>query len=229
MAWFLDPVALRRVRESLHLSQREASKRTGLSLWTIQRHESERLAPATLQEESIERYADAFRSQQQAFMYWSAQPRERTSRPSACQSGVTTASGSYEIMDAAMHRRCSTAYALYADRRYAVTGRVDHYASVPEWVARALDAQPGEAARFQLRHQVADEPSVSVTVFTRAGEHTRRLMDQAEKKQSALVIAALVPKSRSEPSQGFPVFAKRATHRPFAFVVEELVTANACA
>src|SRR5579859_5791747 len=138
MPRFLNPVALRQLREALGISQREAATLTGLSLWSIQRHEKVESPPVLPQKETSERYCDAYKVKEKQITFEGGTRATCPELELASRGEITTPSGVYQLMDASLHRKCSTAYALFAGRRFAIAGRVLRHASLPETIARAL-------------------------------------------------------------------------------------------
>jgi hypothetical protein len=227
MPRFLNPAVLRQLREALGINLREAAALTGLSLWSIQRHERAELPPVLPQKETTERYCDAYKATEKQVTYWSVNRAACPELELAGHGRIKTPSGEFDILDASLHRKCSTAYALFAGRRFVVAGRVLRHASLSDSIDRALNARPGEAAQFQLRRVAKGEAAFGATVLTRTRDHTRQLVEQAESMQPVLVVAELIVRQPGSVVQ-FPVFTRgRPSFRPFAFVVDEVVQANA--
>ena len=53
--------------------------------------------------------------------------------------------------------------------------------------------------------------------------HTRQLIDLAEEKSRATVLARVVVKEPADDWKGFFIFEKRPKPHPFAFVVEHII------
>jgi transcriptional regulator with XRE-family HTH domain len=251
MAWVLIKGALRRLRNAQKIDRKEAARRTGLRPITVRRHESLKDGPRTLQAETVKRYADAYKCDRETFAKWeehgAAPPPDDdgdTSDPGAPAlstlsqraererelGGAKTVSlptGYFDAFGPAILKKCMTACALYKDRCFAVAGRVEDSDHLPEPAARTLGVEVGAGARFRMTGKVAKGVPFYATVFTRDLEHTRQLLERGDDRKKVTVIVRVVVKPPEKDWKGFFIFEKRPVPRPFAFVVEQIVSAEA--
>ena len=247
MPWALIKGSLQRLRVAQALDRAQAARRTGLRDHTIRTHEGPK-APRLLRDDTVKRYAAAYKCEAEAFVKWEdhaarvvpsdhAEPvldpiappsgtlerRAQRERELGGGAQVTTPSGSYELLGAALLRRCFSACQVHKDQRVAIVGRISDQDYVPEFAAKVLGAAVGAGAIFKIERKIAKGLPVYATVFTRTVEHTRYLMDRADAQKRATVIARVFVKVPDEHWKGFFIFEKPKRPRPFAFVVEEVV------
>lgn len=247
MPWALIKGALRRLRVAQALDRAQAARRTGLRDHTIRLHEGTK-APKMLRDDTVKAYAAAYKCDPQEFVKWidhaSTDPKneidDHAHDPIAPPAGtlerraqrerelggatrITTTTGSYEVLGAALLRRCFSACQVHKDEQFAIIGRISDQDYIPEFAARMLGAEVGAGAIFKIERKIAKGLPVYATVFTRTVAHTKHLMDRADAQKRATVIARVFVKVPDEYWKGFFIFEKPKRPRPFAFVVEEVV------
>lgn len=213
VTWTLDPNELRRCRELAGLTPTQAAKKVGLTRMTIYRHEDPHRAPATVHDESVERYEVAYQTPADRFGRKHGDVRLAVpSLPAADVDGVP-------VLTAAELRKCRAAPQLYAGRRYVIEGNLLQYGDVPPSVADALRAEVGAAVRFRILSDAAEV--VDATVFTRAASHAQALLDRAESRVPVAVTISVVSPN-VEGFRGFPFFRGKPGKSAFAFVVDDV-------
>jgi hypothetical protein len=131
--------------------------------------------------------------------------------------------GEVELCGPTLLKRIGAACAAAEGQRLAFTGLVKEYDALPARAADVLQISVGHGARFLLARHVARGVPFYATVFTLTLAHTRALIDRAEDKARAALVARVVVKPAAGDWKGFFIFEKRPKPHPFAFVVEELL------
>lgn len=250
MPWVLIPGALRRLRRAKGWDRSEAAKRTGLDERTIHRHETDGLAPTTLQTESTRRYRLAYECEAKAFVRWAdhddeeAKRKPRTPRindPAAPVIATLTERSKHELLihggkkikigdeeievvGNAIVQDCMTAFALHEGKRFAVDGQITDVRYLPEPAAKVLDAKLGEGASFRIDREIVKGLPVYVSVFTRSAAHTRHIMDCHKGEKNVTVVVRIFVKPPENDWKGFLIFEKKPKPRPWIYLVEEIVT-----
>jgi hypothetical protein len=129
----------------------------------------------------------------------------------------------FALLGPTLLKRCHAACATVAGERFAVAGVVQDYEPLPARAAVVLDVKTGQGSRFLVARNIARGVPFYATVFTRALEHTERLLAAGEAKARVTVIARVVVKEGDGDWKGFFIFEKRPKPHPFAFVVEAIV------
>ncbi len=240
MPWFPISGALRELRLTHKLDVPQLAKLSGLREQTIRLHESEK-APLTMQSDTVRRLAKALGCPLEALAKWDlngdAGPADRSPReppltrlgeqvlqerklgaPTAISFGATT----YERLTTSLLRRCLTACSLLQDRRLAIIGHVEDYEPLSVSAARTLDAEPHVGGRFLFASPVAERVMLYPTVFTRSLEHSKHLIERADDRREATVIARILVALPRDGWSGFVFFEPQPQPRPFAFVVEDI-------
>jgi hypothetical protein len=248
MPWILIPGALRRVRKAKKLDRKAAAKLVKLDERTLHRHETEGLAPRTLQVETVNRYAKGYDVERDAFVRWSDHEEEATARkrrsdrvedPAApkiatltqrakhellikAQKSIAVGDESLEVVGNVIIRECMNTFAPYEGKRFVVEGMVDDTDYIPEPAMRVLGGKYGEGARYRIGREVVRGLPVYVTVFVPQGAHAVHLNEcnRADKRVS-LVVRVFV-KTPDDFWKGFFIFEKKPVPRPWCFVVESI-------
>jgi hypothetical protein len=138
---------------------------------------------------------------------------------------VETRGRRVELVGPTLLKRCHAACATVAGERFAVAGVVKDYEALPARAAAVLGVEVGHGSRFLIARTVARGVPFYATVFTRRLAHTQALLRAGEAKARATVIVRVVVENPAGEWKGFFIFEKRPKPHPFAFVVEELVSA----
>src|SRR5262249_58940535 len=85
-------------------------------------------------------------------------------------------------------KECTTAFAHYAGKRFAVEGIVTETDYIPTLAAKTLGANPGEGARCRIDRDVVKGLPVYVTTFAPKPEHTRFLLDAHKNEKTVTLI-----------------------------------------
>ncbi len=245
MTWVPIRDAVRTLREAAKLEQRELAKKSGLTERAIRLLESER-APTTMYAATVQALAGTLKCAPEDLATWVPRRRghdvddevqsvialppastlarraRREQELGRDHETLTTTSGRYALVGPTLLKRCHAACATVENERFAVSGLLEDYDSLPARAAAVLDVKVGHGARFLVARNVARGVPFYATIFTRDLAHTRRLIDLAEAKSRATVVARVVVKEPIDDWKGFFIFEKRPKPHPFAFVVESL-------
>jgi transcriptional regulator with XRE-family HTH domain len=242
MTWVPIAGALEKLRQAAKLEQRELAKKAGLAERTIRLLESKR-APKTMYASSVKALAGVFKCAPEELATWVARRRghdvseELESLIALPPSGTLSRRaqrerelgrdgeklGEVELCGPTLLKRIGAACAAAEGQRLAFTGLVKEYDALPARAADVLQISVGHGARFLLARHVARGVPFYATVFTLTLAHTRALIDRAEDKARAALVARVVVKPAAGDWKGFFIFEKRPKPHPFAFVVEELL------
>ena len=246
MTWVPIRGAVRTLREAAKLEQRELAKKSGLTERAIRLIESKR-APKTMYAATVKALAGTLACAPEDLATWVTRRRGHDAddeiqqlaalpTPSTLQrrarreqelgrdaDTLTTTTGRWPLLGPTLLKRCHAACATVAGERFAVSGHVKDYEALPARAAAVLGARVGHGSRFLVARNVARGVPFYVTVFTRALEPTRRLIELAEKKARATLLVRVVVAEPVDDWKGFFIFEKRPKPHPFAFVVDELI------
>ena len=246
MTWVPVPGAVRKLREAAKLEQRELAKKSGLTERTIRLLESKR-APKTMYAASVKALAGVLKCAPEDLATWLARRRgnevgddvesvialppagtlarraQREQELGRDGDTLITPAGRHELCGPTLLKRCHAACATVESRVIGFSGMVKDYDSLPARAAAVLGVKVGQGSRFLLARNVARGVPFYATVFTRDLAHTRRLIDVAEAKSRAVLLARVVVAPPDGDWKGFFIFEKRPKPHPFAFVVEELL------
>ncbi len=247
MTWVPIRNAVRKLREAAKLEQRELAKKSGLTERTIRLLESKR-APKTMYAASVKALAGTLKCAPEDLATWVARVRghdvddevesvialppastlarraQREQELGRDGETLTIARGRYQLLGPTLLKRCHAACATVEGQRFAVSGMIKDYDSLPSRAAAVLGVGVGHGSRFLFARNVAKGVPFYATVLTRELAHTRRLIDIAEEKSRASVVVRVVVQSPVDDWKGFFIFEKRPKPHPFAFVVEEIVS-----
>jgi transcriptional regulator with XRE-family HTH domain len=247
MTWVPIPHAVRKLREAAKLEQRELAKKSGITERAIRLLESQR-APKTMYAATVKALAGALKCAPEDLATWVARrrghdvdeeiqsvialpPAGTLARRAQLEQELgrdnetlTTTSGRYALLGPTLLKRCQTACATVENQVFAVSGLLKEYDTLPARAAAVLDVRVGHGARFLLARNVARGVPFYTTVFTRDLEQTRQLLDLAEEKSRATVLARVFVKEPVDDWKGFFIFEKRPKPHPFAFVVEHVIS-----
>jgi transcriptional regulator with XRE-family HTH domain len=115
-----------------------------------------------------------------------------------------------------------TAFGDWAGKRFGVEGAITEHRPIPRYVEPILRVKTGIGAQFLVVRKVAREP-LYVSIFTRTGAQTRRLIAAERAGQSiSAVVRVVVTRPKGE-WKGFFIFEKKPKPHPWALVVETLL------
>jgi transcriptional regulator with XRE-family HTH domain len=247
MTWVPIPNAVRKLREAAKLEQRELAKKSGITERAIRLLESKR-APKTMYAATVKALAGTLKCVPEDLATWVPRRRgydvddeiqsaialppastlarraQREQELGRDNETLTTTSGRYALLGPTLLKRCQTACATVEDELFAVSGLLKDHDALPARAAAVLDVRVGHGARFLLARNIARGVPFYATVFTRDLEQTRQLIDLAEEKSRATVLARVVVKEPVDDWKGFFIFEKRPKPHPFAFVVEHVIS-----
>jgi transcriptional regulator with XRE-family HTH domain len=247
MTWVPIRHAVRKLREAAKLEQRELAKKSGLTERAIRLLES-KSAPKTMYAATVKALAGTLKCAPEDLATWIPRRRghdvddeiqsvialppastlarraQREQELGRDNETLTTKSGRYALLGPTLLKRCHAACATVENERFAVSGLLKDYDSLPARAAAVLDVKVGHGARFLLARNVARGVPFYATVFTRDLALTRQLIDLAEDAARATVLARVVMKEPVDDWKGFFIFEKRPKPHPFAFVVEQLIS-----
>ena len=248
MTWVPIRNAVRKLREAAKLEQRELAKKSGITERAIRLLESKR-APKTMYAATVKALAGTLKCAPEDLATWvprrrghdvddeiqsviALPPTSTLARRAQLEQELgrdnetlTTTSGRYALLGPTLLKRCQTACATVENELFAVSGLLKDHDALPARAAAVLDVRVGHGARFLLARNVARGVPFYATVFTRDLEQTRQLIDLAEEKSRATVLARVVVKEPHrrlegflhlrEASQAAPIrFCRRARHFP---------------
>jgi transcriptional regulator with XRE-family HTH domain len=242
MTWVPISGALEKLRQAAKLEQRELAKKAGLAERTIRLLESKR-APKTMYATSVKALAGVLKCAPEELATWVARARghdpseELDSLIALPPSGTLSRRAQrerelgrdgeqlagVELCGPTLLKRIGAACAAAEGRRLAFAGLVKEYEAMPARAAALLGVPVGHGARFLLARQVARGVPFYATVFTTDLAHTRALIDRAEAKTRAQLVARVVVRPAEGDWKGFFIFEKRPKPHPFAFLVEDLL------
>ena len=246
MTWVPIRDAVRTLREAARLEQRELAKKSGLTERAIRLLESKR-APKTMYAATVKALAGTLKCAPEDLATWVPRRRghdaddeiqslvalppsstlarraHREQELGRDADTLTTTTGRWPLLGPTLLKRCHAACATVAGERFAVSGHVKDYEALPARAAAVLGARVGHGSRFLVARNVARGVPFYATVFSRALDHTRRLLDIAEGKTRATLLVRVVVAEPDGDWKGFFIFEKRPKPHPFAFVVEELL------
>ena len=249
MTWVPIPQAVRKLREAAKLEQRELAKKSGITERAIRLLESKR-APKTMYAATVKALAGSLKCAPEDLATWVPRRRgndvddeiqsvialppastlarraQREQELGRDYETLTTTSGQYALLGPTLLKRCHAACATVENELFAVSGLIKDYDSLPARAATVLGVKVGQGARYLLARNVARGVPFYATVFTRDLAHTRQLIDLAEDKSRATVLARVVVKEPNDDWKGFFIFEKRPKPHPFAFVVDDVISAE---
>lgn len=252
MPWTLRKGALRALREAKGWNRHQAAEKVGLSFMTIRRHEIEKLAPATLQEESIASYCAAYEVEKDAFVEWveaggrspaAARPGEvgAVEDPAAPQLKTLTKrarseiqTGAFDFLDVGgeslelvgntVIREVMHGFAAYENRRYVVEGTIDETAAIaPKAMELAFAGSAGEGTRFRIGREVRQGLPVYVTVFAPNMAHAQHLNQCIRARRRVALVVRVFVKRAIDDWLGFFIFEKTPKPRAWCFVIEAIL------
>lgn len=249
MPWILKAGALRSIRKAKKLDRKEAAKLVGLDERTIHRHETEGLAPRTLQAETVKLYAKGYAVEKEAFARWAdrdeaaavrKRPSSRIKDPAAppvatltqraklewvlkAQKRVEIAGQSIEVVGNVIIRECMNTFALYEGRRFVVEGTIDDTDYIPKPAVDVLGGKYGTGVRYRIGREVIEGLPVYVTVFAPEAPHALHLNECSRADQSVSLLVRVMVKPAEGDWQGFLIFEKSPKFRPWCFVAEEVL------
>lgn len=249
MPWILIPGALRRIRKGKKLDRKAAAKKVKLDERTIHRHESEELAPRSLQVETVNRYCAGYDVEPEAFARWSDHEEEATARkersdrirdPAAprvatltqrakhelaikAQKAIVVGGESLDVVGNVIIRDCMNTFAPYEGKRFVVEGIIEDTDYIPEPAMKALGGKYGEGGRYRIGRDVVKGLPVYVTVFAPQGPHALHLNECNRSDKPVSLVVRVFVKTPEEYWKGFFIFEKRPTPRPWCFVVEAIL------
>jgi transcriptional regulator with XRE-family HTH domain len=251
MPWIPIKGAIRRLRVARKMERSELAKRAGLDSRTIRLYESDQ-APKTMQAETVKQLAAAFGCEPQKFARWedyrtgtivqtdtdrSDAPelpprstlamRAEQQRRSGRRDWLTSPSGTHEVVGPQLLNRIKSAFGLFENQRYGITGVVEQHRAMPAICCRKLGVPEGTGTQFLLSRKVDRGVPFYASVFTRHADHTRHLLDVHDDEGRAAIVVRVVVKPRDTDWKGFFVFQKKG-EKPdpisWAFIVDEVVT-----
>ncbi|HEX6837532.1 MAG TPA: helix-turn-helix transcriptional regulator [Polyangia bacterium] len=247
MTWVPIRDSVRKLREAAKLEQRELAKKSGLTERAIRLYESKR-APKTMYAATVKALAGSLKCAPEDLATWIPRRRghdvddeiqsilalppastlarraQREQELGRDHETLTTTSGRYALVGPTLLKRCHAACATVDNELFAISGRLEDYDSLPARAAAMLEVKVGHGARFLVARNVARGVPFYATVFTRHLLQTRRLIDLAEGKSRATLLARVVVREPVDDWKGFFIFEKRPKPHPFAFVVEHILS-----
>jgi transcriptional regulator with XRE-family HTH domain len=252
--WFVSPRKLSRARVDQLLTQEQFSKKSGVSLRSIQGYERKeqrvRIETLSLLAKTLEievrdiatlRTADADETH-------SSSPPTRPGIPAPAvllprtqletlvdleraagvvPAPVERANGTFETLTAKRLQDVFTAYALHEGARFCLSGRVDGMRGLPPEEATLLGSRGGVAARFHILKEVVPGKPVGVTVHTARKEETEKLQQRYGADAMVFLRVLVVPGEPRDDGPGFSSFiTKIAAKRPGTFVGDEVAEAE---
>jgi transcriptional regulator with XRE-family HTH domain len=219
------------------------AEESGLRVRSIRLIESPK-APATMHFDTVKRLAEAFGEKRDHI----AEPREydpdlddddvsgappkstlamRAARDAMREWAATASGQRYELVRPRLLHRIQTAPGLCTDRRFAITGKVRDHRDMPAIVGRVLGSPSTVCAQFLLARRVDTGDACYSSIFTTTADQTAQMLDFAERKKTATVIARIFIKEPENEFKGFFFFGKKG-EKPkaykWAFVVDEVLT-----
>src|SRR5258706_7786409 len=212
MTWIPIRNAVRKLRGAAKLEQRELAKKSGLTERTIRLLESKR-APKTMYASSVKALAGTLKCAREDLATWVSRRRghdvdeeveslialppastlarraQREQELGRDGETLATTTGRYQLLGPTLLKRCHAACATVEGQRVAISGMVKDYDSLPARAAAVLAVKVGHGSRFLVARNIAKGIPFYATVFTRTLEHTRALIDLAEQKSRASVLA----------------------------------------
>jgi transcriptional regulator with XRE-family HTH domain len=232
--WFVSPRKLSRARVDQLLTQEQFSKKSGVSLRSIQGYERKeqrvRIETLSLLAKTLEievrdiatlRTADADETH-------SSSPPTRPGIPAPAvllprtqletlvdleraagvvPAPVERANGTFETLTAKRLQDVFTAYALHEGARFCLSGRVDGMRGLPPEEATLLGSRGGVAARFHILKEVVPGKPVGVTVHTARKEETEKLQQRYGAEAMLFLRVLVVPGEPPEPGDEQPGFS----------------------
>jgi transcriptional regulator with XRE-family HTH domain len=235
---------LRALRELRGWTLEELASRSGVSDRQIRAIESSR-PPATIQLRTLRDLSGALKCQHEDVAQWfeadarvpvevspvahklppastlaqrAALERKARIRPRL----IDSSTGKVEVIGFDRLYELDAAFGDHEGQKWAVEGKITEHRGLPPYVEPILDVKTGIGAQFLVVRKVAREP-LYVSVFTRSGEHTKRLIEAERKAHAVCAVARLVVARPKAEWKGFFIFEKRPRPHPWALVVDELL------
>jgi transcriptional regulator with XRE-family HTH domain len=252
--WFVSPRKLSRARVDQLLTQDQLSKKSGVSLRSIQGYERKeqrvRIETLNLLAKTLEiqvREIATLRTAGGDDSHFPSPPTKpgipapavllpRTQLETLVDleraAGIAPApverpGGTFEPLTAKRLQDVLTAYALHEGARFCLSGRVDGMRGLPPDEATLLGSRGGVAARFHILKEVVPGKPVGVTVHTARKEETERLQQRYGADVMLFLRVLVVPGEPRDDGPGFSSFITRiAAKRPWTFVVDEVAEAE---
>lgn len=242
--WHVLPEALRRARLTQLLTAEALAKKSGVSLRSINRYEG---AEQRVRLETLQCLAKALETEVPKLARLCASDKASTTPKSAPARAATlpsrtdletlvdieraegvdppplaTPDGPVPALTAKRLQDVFTAFAVHAEKRFHVRGRVDTQRGIAADEAALLSSRAGVAARFHLVQELVAGHPVGITVHTATAAHTAAL--QAAHGADAALIVRVVLADGASDTVGFTSFiTKVAARRPWTFLVEEIL------
>jgi hypothetical protein len=249
MPWILKAEALRGVRKAKRLDRKDAARLVGLGERTLHRHETEGLAPRTLQAENVKLYAKGYGVEKESFARWAdheedAAVRKKRSSPikdpaappvatltqraklelaRKAQKRVEIAGESLEVVGNVIIRECMNTFLLYEGKRFVVEGTIDDTDYIPKPAVAVLGGKYGASARYRIGREVDEGLPVYVTVFAPEAPHVLQLNECNRADQPVSLLVRVMVKPAEGDWEGFLIFEKSPKYRPWCFVAEQVL------
>ncbi|HXF35168.1 MAG TPA: helix-turn-helix transcriptional regulator [Candidatus Acidoferrales bacterium] len=247
MPWFPIKGVVRKLRMERKWSRHELAKKSGIKQRTIRLWESDLTCPRKGQDDTVRGLASAFGVPPETLANWfdydpaiSDEAEDTVDAPTISTLGVraarddlrewikTPAGDAFEMMRPRLLHQLSTAAGLFADRKYAITGKVRDHRSMPSIVGSILRLDPKVCGQFYFLRKTPNGDPMYASPFTSCAEQTRQLFDAAETKRPVTLIVRIEIREPTETKdfRGFFFFQKK-KEKPKAwnwcFVVDQVV------
>jgi transcriptional regulator with XRE-family HTH domain len=251
-AWFVSPRKLSRARADRLLTQEELSKKSGVSLRSIQGYERKeqrvRIDNLNLLAQTLEvqvRDIATLRTADDEAREPSPPTRPGIPAPAVLlprtqletlvdleraagvvPAPVERADGTFQALTAKRLQDVFTAYALHEGARFCLSGRVEGMRGLPPEEAVLLGSRGGVAARFHILKEVVPGQPFGVTVHTAREQETAKLQARYGGEATLFLRVVVVP-GEPRDDNGFSSFITKITaKRPWTFVVDEVAEAS---